>query len=49
MLVQVGFLREALRAAGLAAFERPLACVHAQVVEEVVPLAEEHVTVRMLA
>lgn len=49
MLVQVSFLREALLATRFAALERPLARVHAQVVEEVVPLAEEHVAVGMLA
>lgn len=43
VLVQVRFLRESLLAALEVAHEGPLARVHSQVVEEVVPLAEEKV------
>ena len=49
VLVQVGFLCEALVAALIGAIERPLACVHTQVVEEVVPLTEVHLAASVLA
>ena len=49
VLVQVGFLCEALVAALIGALERPLACVHTQVVEEVVPLTEVHLAASVLA
>ena len=49
VLGQICLLREALVAAGLGAHKRPLARVHAQVVEEVVPLAEEHAAVLVVA
>lgn len=42
VFVQVGLLGETLHAAGLLADEGPLLCVDAKMVEEVVPLAEEH-------
>ena len=45
MLCQIRLLREALVAGGPGAHEGPLTRMHAQVVEEVVPLAEEHVAV----
>jgi hypothetical protein len=43
MLVQVGFLGEALVTAVLLAPERALTGVDSQVVEEVMPFSEEHV------
>mmetsp|Transcript_10211 Transcript_10211/g.13842 ORF Transcript_10211/g.13842 Transcript_10211/m.13842 type:complete len:98 (-) Transcript_10211:92-385(-) len=49
VLGEVGLLGEALAAVGLATDEGALAGVHAQVVEEVVPLAEEHAALLMVA
>jgi len=43
VLVQVGLLCEALVAALLLALEGALTGMHSEVVEEIVPLSEEHV------
>lgn len=48
MLVQVGFLSETLVAAWLFAFERSFLCMGPEMVEEVVPLPEEHFTVALV-
>ena len=42
MLSQIGLLSEALIASWLIADERSLSSVHPQVIEEVMPLPEEH-------
>ena len=44
VLRQVGLLCEALVAIGFRTDERTFSSVHAQVIEEVVPLAEVHAT-----
>lgn len=49
MFGQIRLLRETLVAAWLRAHKRPLACVNSQMVEEVVPLAEEELAVVMVA
>ena len=46
---QVGLLCEALEATGLTADEGALASVHAQMVEKVMPLSEEHATLLVVA
>lgn len=49
MLCQVCLLREALEAAGLRADKGTFACMHAKMIEEVVPFAEEHAALLVVA
>jgi hypothetical protein len=49
VLVKVGFLGESLSTVFVVAFERSFPRVRSQVVEKVVPLAEDHVAVREVA
>lgn len=49
MLGKVRFLGEALIAAGFVADKRSLTRVHTQMVEEVVPLSEEHFATILVA
>ena len=49
MLSQIGLLSEALIASWLIADERSLSSVHPQVIEEVMPLPEEHSAVGVVA
>ena len=49
VLSQVGLLSEALITVNLLAYKGTLARMNSQVVEEVVPFAEEHVTVLVVA
>lgn len=49
VLVEVGFLSEALVAARLRAVKRPFASVDAEVVEEVMPFPEKHLAATEVA
>ena len=49
VLGQVCLLCKALIAARLVANKGALACVHTEMVEKVVPLSEEHSTIRVVA
>ena len=49
VFVEVGLLGEALVTAFLGTDERSLSGVNPQVIEEIVPLAEEHFTVNIVA
>ena len=49
VLSQIGLLRETLRTTRLGAHERPLAGVHSQMVEKVMPFAEEHAALFVVA
>jgi hypothetical protein len=49
VLCQISLLCETLITTRLVTNERALACVHTEMVKEVVPLSEEHTTIRMVA
>lgn len=49
VFVQIGLLSKALGAAWFVAFKWSFSCVHAQMIEEVVPLPEEHLATLVIA